>query len=164
MSPESDPPPTHSDLQKEILAQREFSIAELISREGSSLMKGESPIPRLDQAKTEITNFIDHHLSDRSGALLIVLQRWVEADDATVSQQIDAPLRALVMILEGLIANPELLYEFVKQVDIEWGRIYQERPHFQRPGQAPDPDDEYTHESVRQQLSDLLDTVNQAQA
>ena len=55
----------------------------------------------------------------------------------------------------------------MRQVDIKWGQMYGERPHFQQPGQPPHPDDEYTHESVRQDLLDLqvkLQQYLQAQA
>jgi hypothetical protein len=37
-----------------------------------------------------------------------------------------------------------------------------ERPHFQSPGSPPDPDDEYTHESVKKALSGLLEKVRQS--
>jgi hypothetical protein len=40
-----------------------------------------------------------------------------------------------------------------------WGEMNDERPHFQRPGQPPHPDDEYTHESVYQQLVELSDRL-----
>ena len=34
-----------------------------------------------------------------------------------------------------------------------------ERPHFNKPGSTPHPDDPYTPESVRQVLTDLLDQL-----
>jgi hypothetical protein len=54
------------------------------------------------------------------------------------------------------LSNHELLYEFVKQVDFKWGQMYDERPYFQSPGQAPHPNDEYTHESVKKKLRKLV--------
>lgn len=51
--------------------------------------------------------------------------------------------------------------EFVRQVDVRWGELYQERPMFQRPGQAPAPEDEYTDESVRQILTSLLEKLQE---
>jgi hypothetical protein len=36
------------------------------------------------------------------------------------------------------------LREFVRRVDMRWGQMYDERPHFERPGHPPHPDDEYT--------------------
>jgi len=44
----------------------------------------------------------------------------------------------------------------VRQADARWGEMYDERPYFQQPGQTAHPDDEYTHESVRQALVDCL--------
>jgi hypothetical protein len=146
------------DVQQDILLGRQFSLAEVIGREGGSFLKGDSPIPRLFQAIAEIHCFVDRHLRDSSGAVQVILQNWVRQDEARVSQYLNSPLNALQEILED-ITNPtrlSTLYEFVRQVDVEWGRIYGERPHFQQPGQAPHPDDEYTHESVHQQLDELL--------
>lgn len=41
-------------------------------------------------------------------------------------------------------------------MDLKWGQMYQQRPYFQQPGQPPHPDDEYTHDSVKENLEDLL--------
>jgi hypothetical protein len=154
--------PCTSDVQQEILSGRPFSLAEVIGREGGSFLKGESPIPRLFQAIAAIHCFIDQHLCDSTGAVQITLQNWVKADEGRVSQHLNSPLEALREILED-VTHPtkmSLLYEFVRQVDVRWGQIYGERPHFQQPGQAPHPDDEYTHESVHQQLVELLNLLN----
>jgi hypothetical protein len=147
------------EIQREILAGREFSLAEVIGREGGDFLKGDSPVPKLVQVVTEINLFINQNLADNSGALQAVLHHWVKEDQARVSQNLDNPLLALVGILESIINHQELFYEFVKQVDFKWGQMYEEKPHFQRPGQAPHPDDEYTHESVLIQLQELLDRV-----
>ena len=69
------------------------------------------------------------------------------------------PIVALSEILESIIDNQQLLYELVRQVDFRWSQIYDERPYFQQPGQAPHPDDEYTHESVYQKLIELQERV-----
>jgi hypothetical protein len=150
-----------SDVQREILLGRQFSLAEVIGRAGGTFLKGDSPIPRLFQAIAEIHCFIDHHLRDSSGAVQTILQIWVKLDEARVSQYLNSPLRALEAILEDITAPTRVstFYEFVRQVDVEWGRIYGERPHFQQPGQASHPDDEYTHELVRQQLDELLNIL-----
>jgi deoxyribodipyrimidine photolyase len=145
------------EIQREILVGREFSLAEVIGREGGDFLKGDSPIPKLVQVVTEINLFINQNLADNSGALQAVLHNWVKEDQARVSKYLDSPLFALVEIIENLINNEELFYEFVKQVDSKWGQMYQEKPYFQRPGQAPHPDDEYTHESVFRQLQELLE-------
>lgn len=149
-------------LQREILAERSFSLAEAIGREGGSFLKGESLIPRGTQAINEIIVFIDQHLEDASGALQATLHIWVQAENVRISQHLEAPLVALRVILEETLASPTTLYELVRQVDVRWGQIYDERPYFQRPGHPPHPDDEYTHESVQQQLAALLQQVMQA--
>lgn len=150
-------------LQQELRMGRTFSLADVIAQEAGSFLKGGSPIPPLLQATTAINLFITQHLVDSSGAVQAVLQNWVKADSTVVSQHLTAPLLALKQMIQGILANPELLYEFVRQVDVRWGEIYGERPYFQRPGQAPHADDEYTHESVRQQLAGLL-TILDAQS
>lgn len=146
-------------LQQEILRGRKFTLADVIGREGGSFLKGESPVPKLVQAIAEIDNFVCHTLSDPSGSLYGVLQQWIESYDDQISHHLDDPLVALEEILEMILENRELLYELVRQVDIKWGQMNDERPHFQRPGQLADPDDEYTHESVDRSLRDLLDQL-----
>ncbi len=146
-------------IQQEILAGRKFSLAEAIGREGGDFLKGESPVPKLVQATTEINTFIALNLQDSSGALQAVLQTWISTDEAGVSQNLDEPLQSLKQILDKIINNTELLYELVRQVDFQWGKMYDERPYFQSPGQAPHPNDEYTHESVEEKLITLLDKL-----
>ncbi|MGB5633729.1 MAG: hypothetical protein WBM44_27870 [Waterburya sp.] len=156
---------THKDdkdrdlaIQREILSGRKFSLAEAIGREGGGFLKGDSPVPQLVQAIAELQMFINQNLSDSSGALQAVLYNWVQTDSRVI-EHLNSPLMALNEILSTLIDNQNLLYEFVRQVDQKWGQIYDERPYFQQPGQTPHPQDEYTHESVRLQLMELLDIV-----
>jgi hypothetical protein len=148
------------ELQKDILKGRKFSLAELIGKEGGDFLKGESPVPKITQLKTEINLFIRNNLNDVSGALQAVLQNWVNADDLKISTYQETPLTALSLMIEEIINNEHLYYEFVRQVDFLWGKTYDERPHFQSPGQKAHPQDEYTHESVRKQLIDLLTIIN----
>ncbi|MGB3401758.1 MAG: hypothetical protein WBA77_03635 [Microcoleaceae cyanobacterium] len=157
LEPEQQPNQTlEEQIQCEIYQGREFTLADLIAREGGTFMKGESPIPRLVQVETEINTFISQNLPDVSGALQAVLRRWVSEDTARVSQHLDDPLQALLGLLESILDNPPILYELVRQVDMLWGEMNGERPYFQQPGQPPHPDDEYTHESVKQQLTELV--------
>lgn len=165
MPPESnpsDPDPQAaglSDLEREIRAGREWTIADMIAQEGGSFLKGESPIPRPLQAEAEIRLFLDRHLSDTSGVLKSTLQTWVKTE-SPLSQHLDTPLQALSELLSAIVNQPSLLYEFVRQVDMRWGQLYDERPYFQQPGQPPHPHDEYTHESVHSTLSELLAILN----
>ena len=144
-------------IQREILSDRKFSLAEAIGREGGSFLKGDSPVPKWAQAIAELQMFINQNLSDSSGALQAVLYVWIKTDSRVV-EHLNSPLTALNQMLCSLLENQNLLYEFVRQVDHKWGQIYDERPYFQQPGQPPHPEDEYTHESVRLQLIELLNT------
>ncbi len=154
---EDQPEPEQAEeIQPDLLRSRKLTLADLIQREGGSFMKGESPVPFLVQIKTEINTFISRNLPDVPGALQAVLYRWVDEDIARISRNLDSPLKALLGLLESIVDNPTILYELVRQVDMKWGEMNDERPHFQRPGQLPHPDDEYTHESVDQQLRQLM--------
>jgi len=155
MTPDRERDEEHA-VPPDMLAGRKFSLAEAIAREGGSFLKGESLVPRLLQAKAEINLFIDRNLTDSSGALKAVLQALAATDDAHIGRHLSSPLDALREFLEMLVRTPQVLYELVRQVDGKWGQLSGERPHFQQPGQAPDPEDTYTHESVRQQLVTLL--------
>ncbi|MBR8827777.1 MAG: hypothetical protein DSM107014_07700 [Gomphosphaeria aponina SAG 52.96 = DSM 107014] len=146
-------------IQRDIMSGRQFSMAEAIAREGGNFLKGESPVPKMLQLTTEINVFIANNLQDSLGSLQAVLQNWVKQDKAIVSKYLNSPLSALKEIIEKIIENQELLYDFVKQVDFQWGQMYGERPYFQSPGQPAHPDDEYTHESVKQQLIELLNKI-----
>jgi len=146
-------------LEQSIREGREFSLAEVIGREAGDFLKGESPIPPLEQTKNAILVFIEAQLLDPEGVLKMVLQEWID-DEARLDRYGDNPLGALAEQVEEVLAHPNLLYELVRQVDVKWGELNQERPHFQRPGQKPDPEDAYTHESVQQALSELLSQVH----
>lgn len=150
----------NQEIQQYIRAGRKFSLAELIGREGGDFLKGDSPVPKLIQTQTAINTFIAKYLQDANGALQAVLQRWVKAEQAIVSQNMESPLVALQQIILKIINNTELYYELVRQVDCQWGQISGDRPHFQQPGQPPHPDDEYTHESVKKQLLKLAKDVD----
>ncbi len=76
-----------------------------------------------------------------------------------MSQHLDAPLNALKASIAGLLSNKSSLHEFVRKVDVEYGVLMHERPHFQQPGQDAHPDDEYTHEGVVLKLQQLVDTI-----
>jgi len=141
-------------IEKEILSEQKYSLANAIGREGGNFLKGESPVPKMVQITTEINLFIDQHLPDASGALQSVLKHWVKSD-SLLGQNLDSPLKGLDKIIEKILNNQGLFYEIVRQADLKWGQMYEERPHFQKPGQPAHPDDEYSHQSVREKLSQL---------
>ena len=62
--------------------------------------------------------------------------------------------------VQHILGSEYLLKELVRQADVEWGRVFGERPHFEQEGRPPDPDDPYTAESVRTALSQLLGKLN----
>lgn len=150
---------SENNIQREILSEQKYSLAGAIAREGGNFLKGESPVPKLVQVTTEINLFIDQNLPDASGALQSVLKRWVKSDPV-ISQNLATPLNGLAAVLEKILNNPELFYEMVRQADFKWGQMYEERPYFQQPGQPPHPEDEYSHESVREKLLSLQEKLN----
>ncbi len=151
--------PNSDEIQREMRAQQKFSVAGAIGRAGSGLMKGASPVSRQEQAVTLATQWIDHNTPDPSGALKSILRRKVRDSALLIERHLEQPCDALREIMDSILDSDYALQEFVRQVDVRWGELYQERPLFQRAGQAPDPADEYTHESVRQALSLLLEKL-----
>ena len=149
-----------ADLVREARSGRGFSLAEAIGRlGGSDLLKGASPVTRKRQVELATELFLEEHLVDSEGALLVVLQRRVRESMDLTEESYDRPLFPLTSIVEHILGNDDRLQSFVTQVDAEWGRIYLERPHFQKSGQPPHRDDPYTFASVRVTLTGLLDTL-----
>lgn len=140
----------------EAIAGRERTLADVIGQAGGDFLKGESPVPRLIQRKTELKLFANDHLQDSEGALLSVLQTRIDEADALISEHLELPLIALTTMVEQVLDNSALLTEIVRQADFRWGQIYGERPHFEIPGKPPHPDDPYTITSVTAQLKNLL--------
>ena len=83
----------------------------------------------------------------------------IQTDDVICSRYFDAPLYALAEMLQPLLTQDAYLREFVRRVDMRWGQLYDERPHFEQPGHPPHPDDEYTIASVRSQLQGLMAAI-----
>jgi hypothetical protein len=71
----------------------------------------------------------------------------------------DQPLAVLAEYIRLVLGSEHLLRELVREADVEWGRALGERPHFEKPGRPPHPDDQYTIESVRITLSHLIEKV-----
>ncbi|MEM9161549.1 MAG: hypothetical protein AAGC54_00575, partial [Cyanobacteria bacterium P01_F01_bin.4] len=91
-----------------------------------------------------------------------VLKTWVKTD-VRMSQHLDEPLTALRKILTSIIDSEETLSEFSRQVNVQWGEIYGERPHFQALGQPPHPQTAYPHATVRETLLNLLEALTNSQ-
>ena len=145
-----------ADLEREIREGRKFTLEEAIARlAGPGAMKGESPVARMQQAENEIGTWLRTHLTDAGGALEAVISRQVKRSDQLL-HNFDQPLVVLASFCKDVLESEFRLEELVRAADFEWGRTMGERPYFTKKGAAGHPDDPYTCDSVRAQLSDLL--------
>lgn len=150
---QSDP---DSDVELEIRQARKFTAREAMARlAGPGAMKGASPVSPVQQAETEIGNWLNANLADANGALRVVLHRNLKGSDPLLAN-LDRPLDALAAYIRGILESDYLLKEIVRAADIEWGRAMDERPHFERDGVAADTDDPYTIDGVRTALGDAM--------
>ncbi len=153
------PSQADADLQREIRRERKFTLAEAIGRlAGPGAMKGASPVARMQQAEAEIDSWLKQHLADTGGALQPVLLRHVNAGQLLLNN-FDQPLVVLAAHCKQVLDSDYLLKELVRDADIEWGRTFCERPHFDKDDSPPDPDDPYTADSVRKCLSGLIEQL-----
>jgi hypothetical protein len=162
MSENPSPVPSDQDaeLEREIRANRKFSLSEAIGRmAGPGMMKGVSPVTRKRQAEATIQEFLRCNLTDVGGVLGGVLLRRVGQSERLL-ECYDHPLMVLASGVRLVLGSDYLLRDLVREADMEWGRVFGERPHFERPGSPPDPDDPYTAESVRSALSRLLEKLD----
>ena len=75
-------PESDADLEREIRAERKFSLAEAIGRmAGPGMMTGLSPVSRKQQAEAAIQEYLGHHLPDTAGVLPGVLLLLVGQGD-----------------------------------------------------------------------------------
>ena len=156
--PEEDEPRSDAEgeFEREIRQGRQFGAKDLMGRlAGPGAMKGASAVSPVQQAETEIGNWLGSNLEDASGALKVVLHRHLKGSRLLLDH-LDRPLVALANYCRNLLAVDYRLKELVSEADVEWGRAMDERPHFEREGCAPHPDDPYTAESVRRILTGAL--------
>lgn len=146
-------------LEQEIRAGRKFSLAEAIGRlAGPGAMKGESPITRKEQAEAQLEGYLDRHLTDAAGALRAVLLRQV-CESELLDEHLDQPLAALAAHVRRVLDSDYVLQELVRESDVEWGRVFGERPYFQKEGIPPHADDPYTIDSARAALLQLIEKL-----
>jgi hypothetical protein len=151
------------NLEREIRQGRKFSLSDALGRlAGPGMMKGVSPATRMQQAEAELESFLDRCLHSPGGALSAVLLRQVKESDLLLGNP-DAPLAVLVSFLQRTLDSEYRLQQLVREADSEWGRAYGERPHFEKEGSPPHPDDPYTTESVRTSLSQLVEAAATAE-
>jgi hypothetical protein len=147
------------ELEREIRKGRKFTLAEAIARlAGPGAMKGVSPVSRKHQAEAEIENWLRHHLPAGNAELEVVLLRQVNGSALLLNNH-DQPLVVLAACCRQALDSDYVLKELVRQADVEWGRVYGERPYFENEGSSPHPDDPYTLESVRKTLHSLVDQL-----
>ena len=145
-----------AELEREIRKERKFTLEEAIGRmAGPGAMKGESPVPRKEQAAVEIENWLRRHTS---AELQVVLLRHIKESELLLHNY-EQPLGVLAAYCQQILDSDYLLKELVREADVEWGQVQGERPYFEKEGGAPDPDDPYTFESVRKTLAGLIEQL-----
>ena len=143
-------------IEREIRAQRRADLAlALAGRDGGGHLKGASPTPVLRRALLEIEHWLAANLSDNEGALTPVILRRLALADEQLEAGLGNPAATVAAWLDDVLSQPAALAELVRQADMDWGRLYDERPHFERPGEAPHPDDPYTVAGVTALLTEL---------
>lgn len=142
-----------AEIEREVRQGRKLGAKDLLARmAGPGAMKGASPVSPVQQAETEIGNWLRVNATGEGSALQAVLHRNLKGS-ALLLDNIDRPLVALASYCERVLGSEELIKELVREADVEWGRKMDERPHFDREGSPPDPADPYTAESVRKLLT-----------
>jgi broad specificity phosphatase PhoE len=166
MSDDQPKPKSEADaaLEREIRDGRKFSLAEAIGRlAGPGMMKGVSPATGKQQAAAQIESYLERNLPDSCGALSAVLLRQVTESDLLLAN-LDQPLVTLAGFVERVLGSDFLLQELIREADVEWGRVFGERPYFQKEGCPPHQDDPYTVESVRGTMTALLGALTRGEA
>lgn len=130
-----------------------------LQKSAKDFLKGESPVPSLVQVQGTIHQFLQRNLLDSSGILIQVLEQQLKSDAPLLDQHRNAPLKALASHVQAILAGESSLRELVRQCDMQWGEQMGEKPHFDKPGIAAHPDDEYTIVSVKKQLEELLNKI-----
>ena len=147
------------ELESEIRQGRKFTAQEAIARiAGPGAMKGGSPVSRQQQAETEIGIWLGSNVAENTGALKCVLQRHLNGSEVLLNN-LDQPLVALADQVRRILASDDMLKEIVRESDVEWGRMMDEKPYFEREGSPPHGDDPYTLASVQGALSGALEKL-----
>ena len=159
MSGEEDRQDADAELEREIRQARKFNPQEALGRmAGPGAMKGASAVPPQQQAENAVASWLGDHLADPVGALRVVLYQQLKGS-ALLLANMDQPQVAIGRHCERVLGSDDLLKELVRQADVEWGRMMDERPHFEREGSVADADDPYTIASVRNSLLQVVAQV-----
>jgi hypothetical protein len=149
------------DLEGEIRQARKYSMEDAIGRlAGPGSLKGASPVSRQQQAENEVSGWLCGNVEDPAGALRLVLARQLEGSQALLDD-LDRPLTVLAQHCERVLSSHSELAELVREADVEWARLMDERPHFERSGSPAHADDPYTAASVRASLLKAVQQLRQ---
>jgi hypothetical protein len=147
---------SNEDLEREIRQNRKFTAEEAIGRlAGPGAMKGASAVSPQQQAENAAGVWLAANITDPAGALRAVLHRHLKASKLLLDN-VDDPSVAAAAYVRQILASEHRLRECVREADTEWGRAMDERPHFEREGCPPHPDDPYTVDSIRKALEEAL--------
>ncbi len=141
--------------EQEILRGRRSEPSDALAREAGDMLKGASPVAAHDQTIFAVKELLRASLPDDDGSLRHTILARLEADYPLVASYFGAPEKLLLAWTDRVLATGSQLAELVRETDARWGREYAERPHFERSGEAPNPDDPYTENSVRMALEHL---------
>jgi len=152
-----DPKTDHERLiEHEARMGVKFSMEQAILRAGGGgLMAGGSPFSQHEHAQRQLLLFLDQHLRD--DIMETALVNWVALNRHHMDQHLDTPVQGLLDLIDHTMNREARFVEFVRTVDVHYGLIMQERPHFQQSGDAPTPGDAYTFTSVRNTLLKLAE-------
>lgn len=146
-----------ADLEREIRQGRRFTPEEALARmAGPGAMKGASPVSPVQQAEAAIGSWLRSQVQDPTGVLQTVLHRELKGSRLLLDN-LEQPLTAIEKYCRHILASDDRLKELVSAADVEWGRVMDERPFFEKDGIAPHPADPYTAESVRRALDRALE-------
>ena len=153
---EDDRKQADAEIEREIQQGRKFSPQEAMARmAGPGAMAGASPVSPVRQAEVEVGAWLKRNVPDTPGALHVLLHRHVKGSPLLLDN-LETPLAALRGFCEEVLESDYRLKELVREADVEWGRAVDERPHFDREGVPPNPDDPYTVEAVRKVLAEIV--------
>lgn len=147
---------SNEEIEREIRLQQAGSVSGALGMlAGAGMLKGASPVTLKQQAAVAIQEYLARRLPDAEGVLRSVLLTHVRESEVLLGA-LDRPIVALGEYVRQTLESDYRLEELVREADREWGRQYDERPHFETPGKDAHPDDPYTVAGVREGLQALL--------
>lgn len=151
---------TPEHIREEIIRNQKFSMDTAMGRNNKDPQKSQNQARETRDLENQLRNFVKSRLKDPWGALKSMLYRQIKNSHALVAEHKEQPMHALKILLENLLNDETEFREFLRETDLEWGRIYQEHPHFQNDDEDGEPEDEYTEESVEKDLRNFLQEVS----